>query len=76
MPGPIHGALTAGSSHIHLGAGAVGWEAEAVWVFSSPSVSCFCSLKAKQNQTLDKKQTQEDSSKGSSQVTPWIDNSW
>ena len=79
MPGPIHGVLTAGSSHIHLGVaeggeGKDGEEAKDCGSFSLHFL--LCSLKAKQNKTPNKKQTQEDNYKGNSQVTQWIDNSW
>jgi hypothetical protein len=40
------------------------------------SLFCFLLCPLKQNQTADKKQTQEGSSKGDSQMTQWIDNSW
>lgn len=80
MPGPIHGVLTAGSSHIHLrvdegwGGGREGRDGGRRSFL--PLHFLLCSLKTKQNKTPDKKQTQEDSYKGNSQVTQWIDNSW
>jgi len=40
------------------------------------SLFCFLLCPFKQNQTPDKKQTEEDNSKGDSQVTQWVDNSW
>lgn len=40
------------------------------------SLFSFLLCPLKQNQTPDKKQTQEDSSKGAAQVTQWVDNLW
>lgn len=79
MPGPIHGVLPAGSSHIHLGVGEagrgkLGWGGEKDYV-TPPTPSPFPALLLK-DKTPNKMQTQEDNYKGNSQVTQWIANSW